>query len=189
MTDVVLETGRLVLRRERDGDFAVWMAHLNTPEVRAYLGGVNSAEDAAENVAKMARGWEANGFSFMFVDLKPAGPMIGICGLSRIETECAPEELRGAIQVGWILRADHWGKGYAAEAARAVLAWAFDDLGIETVYSQTSQRNRASWGLMEKLGLSRRADLDYGDPKYPPEDNPTIVYAIGRDEWAARAEA
>ena len=38
---------------------------------------------------------------------------------------------------------------------------------------------------MEKLGLSRRADLDYDDPKYPPEDNPTIVYAITRDEWLA----
>ena len=63
---------------------------------------------------------------------------------------------------------------------------AFERFDLVQVYAQTSERNAASWGLMERLGMKRRADLDYPDPEYPPEDNPTMVYAITRDEWQAQ---
>src|SRR5690606_10040675 len=106
-------------------------------------------------------------------------------GLARIETGCAPDELRDAVQVGWTLRADCWGKGYAREASEAALALAFDRLALPRVYAQTSLRNTASWGLMERLGMARRADLDYPDPDYPPEDNPTMVYQLDAADWRA----
>jgi RimJ/RimL family protein N-acetyltransferase len=91
--------------------------------------------------------------------------------------------LRGAIQVGWTLRADVWGQGYAREAAEAALALAFDRLALPRVYAQTSERNTASWGLMTRLGMARRPDLDYPDPDYPPEDNPTMVWDLERVAW------
>ncbi len=65
------------------------------------------------------------GFSFLAVVLRPCGTFLGTCGLARIEADCAPDALRGAIQIGWQLRADHWGQGYALEAARAVIDMAF----------------------------------------------------------------
>src|SRR3989337_1070995 len=67
----------------------------------------------------------------------------GKCGLAPIETAVAPEELRNAVQVGWTLRADHWGQGYAREAAQAALALAFEHFGVPSVYAQTSERNTA----------------------------------------------
>ena len=183
MAEVVAATERLVLRREAEGDLAVWLEHMNTPEVMARLGGVQPPEKVAESFAKMAEAAEGV-LGFFFVALRPAGPLIGKCGLSRIETQVAPDELKGAVQVGWTVRADRWGQGYAREAAQAALALAFERLDLPRVYSQTSERNVASWKLMERLGMKRRADLDYPDADYPPEDNPTIVYSIARDEWA-----
>jgi RimJ/RimL family protein N-acetyltransferase len=88
--------------------------------------------------------------------------------------------------VGWRLREDAWGKGYAKEAATASLDFAFERLGAERVVSLTVIGNEPSWGLMERLGMTRRPDLDYEGPSWA--DTPVIVYVMEKDEWAkARA--
>lgn len=179
------ETERLVFRRECPGDLAFWLEHMNTPQVMEKVGGVQPPEKVAEGFARMAADAEGE-LCFRFLALKADGMLVGKAGLSRIETAVAPDELRGAVQVGWTLRADCWGRGYAREAAQAVLALAFERLHLPRVYAQTSERNTASWGLMERLGMSRRADLDYFDADYPPEDNPTMIYAITRQDWDIR---
>ena len=183
MGETVLETPRLVFRRELPGDLETWLEHMNTPEVMDKVGGVQPPEKVAEAFARMAA--EADGpLSFYFLALKEDGTLVGKAGLSRIETEVAPDELRQAVQVGWTLRADYWGRGYASEAGQAALGLAFDRLGLPRVYSQTSERNVPSWRVMERLGMKRRADLDYPDADYPPEDNPTMVYSLDREDWA-----
>jgi RimJ/RimL family protein N-acetyltransferase len=183
MADVFAETERLVLRRELPGDLAIWLEHMNTPVVQAMVGGVQPPEKIAESFARMAAGEGA--LAFYFVALKADGTLIGKAGLSPIETACAPDELKGAVQVGWTLRADFWGQGYAREAAEAALALAFEQLTLPRIYAQTSERNAASWGLMQRLGMARRRDLDYPDPEYPPEDNPTMVWDLDRAGWQA----
>ena len=183
---VALETERLVLRREKPGDLEVWLEHMNTPEVMEMVGGVQPVAKVAESFAKMAADAEGP-LAFYFLARKADGTLLGKAGLSRIETAVAPDELRGAVQVGWTLRADCWHQGYAREAAQAALSLAFERLGLQRVYAQTSERNTASWGLMERLGMARRADLDYPDADYPPEDNPTMVYGLDADQWHARA--
>ena len=188
MADIILETERLVFRRERPGDLEVWLEQMNTPEVTEKVGGVQSPEAVAESFAKMAADAEG-GVAFYFLARKTDGLLLGKAGLSRIETAVAPDELRGAVQIGWTLRADCWGRGYAREAAQATLSLAFERLGLPKVYAQTSERNTASWGLMKRLGMTRRADLDYPDADYPPEDNPTMVYSLDAADWRARATA
>jgi RimJ/RimL family protein N-acetyltransferase len=187
MVEIVAETERLVLRRELPGDLAVWLEHINTPAVMEMVGGVQSPEDVVKGFARMAA---AEGpLSFYFLALKADGRLIGKGGLALIETPVAPDELRGAVQVGWTLRADCWRCGYAREAGEAALALACNRLGLPRVYAQTSQRNTASWGLMERLGMARRSDLDYPDPDYPPQDNPTMVYHLDAAVWRARVPA
>lgn len=184
------ETERLVFRRELTGDLAVWLEHMNTPEVMAMVGGVQPAENVAESFARMAAGEDP--LTFYFLALKANGTLIGKAGLSRIDTPAAPAALKGAVQIGWTLRADFWGRGYAREAAEAALALAFGELALPQVYGQTSERNAASWGLMKRLGMNRRTDLDYVDPDYPAEDNPTMVWDFTREAWLsgrARAKA
>jgi RimJ/RimL family protein N-acetyltransferase len=188
MPQTIAETPRLILRRWEPGDLDRWLDHLNTPQVTEHLGGVRARAEVEEKFAKLAQGWEKDGFSFLAVALKPEGTFLGTAGLSRIENDAAPEELRGAVQIGWLLRADHWGRGYASEAARAAMALAFGRFGMARLYAQTALRNRASWAIMEKLGMGRRADLDYDDPRFDARDNPTIIYALDRAQWSAGPE-
>ncbi len=187
MAEIVAETERLVLRRERPGDLAVWLEHINTPEVMRRIGGVQTVDKVAEGFARMAAA--EDGLAFRFVALKDGGALLGKCGLARIDTPAAPAALQGQVQIGWTLRADHWGRGYAREAAQAMLALAFGPLGLARVFAQTSDSNVASWRLMERLGMRRCAALDYPDPDYPDEDNPTIVYRLDAADWRAQQAA
>lgn len=188
MNAIILETERLRLRKEAPGDQAIWLEHMNTPQVTARLGGPRTAEEVAASFRRKAEGWERYGYSFMLVERKADGLLIGHCGLAPIETGCAPPALKDQPQIGWTLRADCWGQGYAAEAARAVLTMAFDRLAKPLVYGQTSQSNAGSWRLMERLGMDRLSDMDYVDPDYPAADNPTMVYAITHAHWRAQQE-
>lgn len=186
--EVVVETQRLVLRTEAPGDQAIWFAHMNDAQVLDHLGGPVSAEQIAKSFARMADAYTKGEPTFFLVTLRSDGMLIGKCGLALIDTPGVPSALTGQIQIGWTLRADQWGRGYAREAAEAALALAFERHGASIVYSQTSERNVPSWRLMERLGLVRRADLDYVDPAFAPRDNPTILYAIDRAAWRTRKE-
>lgn len=186
MAEILFQTDRLILRRWRLEDEALWLEHINTPQVKQYLGGTQPPERIAERFAKMIRAWDEDGFSFLALERRDDGTFLGTCGLAWIGEEAPPDELRGAIQIGWQLRADAWGQGYASEAARALLNHALVTLGTDCLYAQTSERNRASWRVMQKLGMRRRAELDYIDPAYPPEDNPTMVWSITREEHLAK---
>ena len=64
-----------------------------------------------------------------------------------------------------------------------VIDWAFGRVGAPHIVALTSHANSASWKLMEKLGMERREDLDFTDPKYPPEDNPVIQYSLTKHQW------
>ena len=177
--ETVAETARLILRRERPGDLETWLEHMNTPEVMGRIGGVRTDDEVAASFAKMAEGE----LPYLFVALKSYGTLIGKCGLSRIAEEPSPAAIKGQVQAGWGLRADYWGQGYAREAAEAILAMAFEHFGCAIVFGQTSESNTPSWRLMQRLGMHRRAEFDYTDPDYPPEDNPTMIWALDRAAW------
>jgi len=81
------------------------------------------------------------------------------------------------------VREDRWRRGYAEEAMRAVLDWAFTRIAAPHVVALTSHANGGSWKLMQKLGMVRREDLDFADPAFPAEDNPTIQYSLTQEQW------
>lgn len=68
-----------------------------------------------------------------------------------------------------------------------MLDWAFTRHDAPHVVALTSMANEASWSLMEKFGMRRRADLDFEDPRFPLTDNPTILYSLSGEEWRARS--
>lgn len=183
MSEIVATTERLVLRTEAEGDFEQWLVHMNTPEVLAFLGGVQSEETVAQSFARVREAHESGKPAFYMLALKDSGTLVGRAGIATIDSPAAPEEMRGQIQIGWSVRPDHRRQGYAVEAARAGLARAFGQFAAPAVYGQTSERNVPSWRVMEKLGMRRMAELDYDDPDYPPEDNPTMVWRLTREEW------
>ena len=177
------DTDRLTLRDWREADWPEFWRVTNTEPVMRWLGGVL---DEAGRAAARARleGYQADhGHTFWVVERKEDGALLGFCGLKRSNQLGGPQ---GMMEVGWRLREDAWGKGYAKEAASAALDLAFDRFGAEEVIALTVKSNTGSWGLMLRLGMVPRPDLDFDSPDFDPENPRIIAYAITRDEWRAR---
>ena len=177
----MIETPRLLLRDWLEEDVEPYIRHTNTPAVMRWLGGVMSDEEARDTLADRIMRWQRErGFTFWVVERKRDGELLGFCGLKIADGEGS--SFNGEFEVGWRLREDAWGQGYAKEAAVASLDYAFDRLGADRVVAVTLAGNAPSWGLMKRLGMRRRADLDYQDPRFG-ENADTIVYEIARGEW------
>ncbi|MHA7820594.1 MAG: GNAT family N-acetyltransferase [Erythrobacter sp.] len=188
MPEIVLETERLVLRTIGEGDAVMQDRILNTPTVMEHLGGVKELHEIEAKHAKSMALYARHGFSFLFMiekarDGLPGGDMVGHCGIKLVDNPHAPNQ--GDHEVGWLVREDRWRRGYAREAMRAVLGWAFGRVDAPHVVALTNMANVGSWKLMEKLGMKRREDLDFTDPDYPPAANPVIQYSLTKEQWKA----
>ena len=183
MTAAVLTTERLLLRRIAEDDLDPHMALLNTPAMMRHLGGVQPRSVIAAKHAAARASFGAEGFGFMMIEERASGEMVGHCGLRRVAHALAPNP--EDHEIGWLVREDRWRLGYAHEAMRAVVDWAFTAIGAAQIVALTCEANVGSWRLMGKLGMARRPDLDFTDPAMPPEQNPTIQYALTRAQWEA----
>ena len=177
---MAIETQRLRLRDWREEDIEPFIRHTNMPAVMRWLGGVKPEAEARRIVRERIMRWqEERGFTFWLVERKSDGEPLGFCGLKIADDAGSPVE--GELEVGWRLREDAWGQGYAREAAAASLEYAFRRLGAERVVALTVEGNAPSWRLMERLGMVRRPDLDYVGPDWA--EGPVIAYVLERDQW------
>ena len=175
----MIETERLILRPWRDEDGPEFARVTNTPAVMEHLGGPREPYDWRTLVADQTALQSQHGFCFWIVERKADGALLGFCGL---EPDAIGPFGANDIEIGWRLREDAWGQGYAREAAQASLAWGWANLTVPSIHAMTLPANHRSWGLMERLGMIRRPDLDFGHPAFV-EDHPLrrhIVYAAER---------
>ncbi|MEL7720796.1 GNAT family N-acetyltransferase [Citromicrobium bathyomarinum] len=174
------ETDRLILRDWREEDWPRFWEGTNTPAVMRWLGGVCDADKRAGAQDRLLGYQRDHGHTFWVLERKADGAILGFCGLKRCNQAGGP---LGMMEVGWRLREDAWGQGYAKEAATASLNLAFERYGADEVVALTVARNTASWGLMKRLGMQRREDLDFANADFDPEEPTIIVYSITQREW------
>lgn len=186
MAEVVAETERLRLREWDDEDEVRFYEVMNTPEVMRHLGGVQLPEQWRAAYQRV-RGYQRDhGHTFWIVEDRESRDILGFCGLKRVNSEGTP--MKGEHEIGWRLRSDSWGKGIAKEAAIASLDLAFGRFAAPHVVALTIPPNLPSQGLMDRLGMTRRADLDFIDMRHGEELNPNIVWRIEAGEWPAARE-
>lgn len=174
-----LVTSRLVLRRWRTADRAA-MAELHAdPVVMATLGPTIDRIRSDELIDRWDAAFDADGFGLWCVDRD--GSCLGFTGLSR-------PWFRDGVEIGWRLRADAWGHGYATEAASAVVAHAFGPLGLEEVLSFTAVVNHRSQRVMERIGMHRDPDGDFDHPGVPDGDRlrPHVLFRLSASEYRSR---
>ena len=175
---VVMETPRLVLRDFRPGDFAAYAALCTDPEVMRYLGGPVTAAHADLEMRGISRFFEKSGFGMLAVERRDDGAFLGICGLS-VET-WYPDDL----QIGWRFFPEHWGQGYATEAA---LAWR--DLAfagpVPRLISVSDEPNTRSHKVMQRIGMryDHSATLSIGNDRFDAH-----IYALTREDWLPLAK-
>jgi RimJ/RimL family protein N-acetyltransferase len=174
--DPRLETPRLILRPTQAGDFDGWAALMGDVEAAQYLGGAQPRAAAWRGFLAMAGAWQIQGFAMFSVIEKASGQWIGRIG------PWVPEGWPGT-EVGWGLRREAWGKGYATEAATAAIDWAFDTLGWSEVIHVIDPENRPSIAVAERLGSRHRGP---GRLPAPFEHFNVHVWGQTRGQWRNR---
>lgn len=175
---VVLETKRLRLRTwtEKYGDLL--NIHCNTDGVMEHLGRKQSPAEHRKMVRWLIQQQNDYQTTFWVIERKEDDEFLGFCGFILVDEP--DSTVLGATEIGWRLREDVRGKGYAKEAAVACLHRAFRDEEELRVVSRTIRKNKPSWGLMEWLGMRHDPRLDYTSSE---GGDPFIVYVATYEDW------
>ena len=191
--DYPIETDRLVLRPHRHGDLPDLMRYHSDPEVVRYIPWpVRDEEQTREALAKrveQGRVLEPGQWLVLAVELPgragdPADPAHPSRVIGEVLLKYDSEE-HGRGELGYAMAADVGGRGYATEAARAVLALAFDRFGLHRVVAELDGRNTASARLLERLGMRLEA-RHVSATWFKGEWTDDLIYAITEDEWRDR---
>lgn len=176
----MIETARLLLRPWREDDKPAFAALVNTPAMMAHFGGVQPRAGIDRVVDDQIEGQARHGLSMWAVELKSEGQLADICGL-RIGGHPGTPVPR-VLEIGWRIGEAWWGQGIAREAAEASLAWGWANTDEPLVAAWTGPANTRSWGLMQRLGMQRRRDLDFHHPRFSADDpvGAMIVYTLDR---------
>ncbi len=173
----MLDTPRLLLRRWREADLAPFAALNADPRVMEHFPATLERTESDALVERIEAGFERRGFGLWAVELRETGGLLGFTGLSVPSFEAA---FTPCVEVGWRLSADHWGRGFATEAANAAIRFGFEQLGLQEIVSFTVPANVRSRRVMEKLGM--RLDAEFEHPRLP-EGHPLrrhVLYRLAR---------
>lgn len=181
-----IETPRLVTRDVREDDVPILCRYFAEPESRGNILSSQADEAYQKNVFANAMAWakiSPRPFYTLAVELKADGTLIGNCNISNAEAESVE------TNIGWHYGHRFRGRGYATEAARALLDFGFEFVEVGEIYADCFVGNGASIRIFEKIGMSPSWNFDlinlfrgwsYG------ESNPTLRYTISRQQWRAQ---
>ena len=182
-----IETERLYLRQWQASDFAIFAAMNGDPEVMKYFPKLLSAKVSDIIASKCQQLIEDNGWGFWALSLKEGSnkndAFIGFVGLNQTHADMS---FAPCVEIAWRLRKEFWGQGYATEAARASLDFAFSELALEEVVAFTAVINKRSQLLMKRIRMT-----DTQNNFYHPalESNHLlaehVLYKITRQQWQA----
>jgi ribosomal-protein-alanine N-acetyltransferase len=176
----MIETERLFLREWRDTDVEPFIEMNADPVVMEFFPETYTEERTRRFTARIRERWAELGYGLWAVERKDTARFIGYVGLW---PATFPAHFTPAVEVGWRLAADHWGRGYATEGARAALTYGFETVGLDEIVSFTSGLNVRSWRVMERLGMRRDAGGDFEHPNVPEGHplRPHVLYRISRE--------
>lgn len=180
----ILDTPRLTLRGWRDSDRPPFAAMNADAEVTRYLSKPLTRDESDAFIDRVVARWRERGYGLWAVERRSDGAFLGFTGLSWQDFE---SPVTPAVEIGWRLRRDAWGQGYATEAATAALRYGFESLNLEEIVSFTTAANLASQRVMQRIGLIRDPASDFELPYVPVGHpiRPHVVYRLGRSAWAA----
>ncbi len=153
-----LETPRLVIRTFEARDADPWFTMVSEPEFGQFLpAGPPRTLDSFQGVIEARHEMEREvGYAMWAVDEKATGAFVGQCGIRPVDEGNGPE-----VDLAYHFRKASWNKGYATEAALAVLAHALGPIGLDRVMAVALPQNVGSWRVMEKAGMRYQGRVDY----------------------------
>jgi len=178
-----LSTARLLLRPWRDRDKAVWAAVNADPEVMEHFPATLTPEQSGEMVDRMIAAWRDRGMGWWAVERLDSGATVGgVAVTAPLWDAC----FTPCVEVGWRLASEHWGHGFAPEAARAAIDWGFAELDPpnDEIVSFTTVGNDKSRRVMEKLGFVHDPADDFDHPLLGDwHEARHVLYRMARKRW------
>ncbi|MBV8489325.1 MAG: GNAT family N-acetyltransferase [Candidatus Eremiobacteraeota bacterium] len=171
-----IETPRLRLRGWRDDDVEPWAKMNADPRVMEYFVSPTPRETSYEQAARMRQWLHEHGYGWFVIELKDRAGFAGIVAIDDVRYEVPFQPRR---EIGWRLPVATWGRGYATEAARALLGYAFETLHWDSVVSFTTARNERSRRVMERLGMTHDPAENFEHPRVP-EGHPIRPHVLYR---------
>ena len=173
---IVIETERLILRTWEASDAQAYWQINQDSKVTEFLLGPLSMQQVHEFIRNCQQCFEENKFCLFAAELKDTHELIGFIGLwiPQFEADFMP-----AVEIGWRLGSQYWGKGYAIEGAKAVLEYGFKKCGLKEIVSFTVPANQRSIRVMEKLGMHHDPKDVFAHPKLAP-DHPLSMHVLYR---------
>lgn len=142
---------------------------------------VMTERETAKMIARIEQGFEENGFGLWALEHLSAGTFLGFTGLvaPNFEAHFTP-----AVEVGWRLAREHWGNGYASEAAKEALRFGFDEIGLEEIVSFAIPANTRSIRVMESIGMTHDPGGDFDHPNVTDERlRRHVLYRMPKELW------
>jgi RimJ/RimL family protein N-acetyltransferase len=173
----------LVLRPFTDMDREPFFALNTHPLVVESLGSSPSRAESDALIDRFSEEMARDGWAPWAVGVAGGAPFVGMTGLHRVNASlpCAP-----AVEVAWRLHPQHWGHGYATEAAAAALDYGFGEAGLDEIIAFTTTLNTRSQAVMERIGMVRDPEGDFDHPR-EPEGSPLRRHVLYRATASARA--
>jgi RimJ/RimL family protein N-acetyltransferase len=172
-------TERLRLRGWLPGDREPFAALNADPQVMEFMPAPLSRSESDALIERIEAGLATHGFGLWAVEVRESAAFAGFVGLAvpRFRAHFTP-----AVEIGWRLAVEHWGRGYAGEGARAALDYAFDVLHLTEVVSFTTVGNVRSRRVMERIGMHHHPADDFAHPALPPGHplRPHVLYRKAR---------
>ncbi len=178
------KTERLWLRNWEERDRVELRALNADPVVMEHFPSPYSHEETDRHMEHLRQQIERLGYGFMAVERLDRGQCIGFVGIQEPSYELP---FGPCTEIGWRLARNHWGQGFASEAAQACLRFAFAQRGLSEVVSFTATTNLRSIAVMERLGM-RRDPHTFAHPKVPAGSplSEHVLYRLTARDWAAR---
>lgn len=160
----MIETPRLLLHGWRDADIDPWAVMNADPAVMEHFPSVLTPAQSGDAVTRWRAHLDEHGFGPWAVERREDGVFLGFAGLVVLKPE---NPLAPGVEAGWRFARHAWGQGYASEAARAALEFGFREVGLDTIVAFTATTNLRSQAVMDRIGMTRREDLDFDHPALP----------------------
>jgi RimJ/RimL family protein N-acetyltransferase len=177
-----IRTQRLLLRPWRESDREPFAAINADPAVMQHFPATLSRCESDAAIDRIEKHWDEHAFGFWALELVGDAPFIGCAGLARPSFDA---HFTPCVEVGWRIAREHWGRGYATEAAQAAVHRGFLQLALEEIVSFTVPGNHRSLRVMEKLGMRREPGDDFDHPRLPANHRLQrhVLYRLTREQW------
>lgn len=170
---ISLKTPRLILRTPQSSDLDPWAGLDSDPQASLYIGGVQTLAQSRTGLSAAIEMWQRKGCGLFSVIEQESGRWIGRTG------PWVPKDALGT-EVGWAFCTWAQGNGYATEAAKTAMDWAFQTLGWTETIHCIDKSNTPSIAVAHRLGSKWLRSGVEADGK------PVEIYGQTRDEWRAR---